>query len=180
MLRLWEYELGLLKPHTQSSVCWGPELQNSTHAPALLYADVLFMTVIVLHVGQCGNQIGFQFWRMLHEHWHKGGCRPNAFWGDYGKARAILVDTEPKVLSEVAGEDPRKSMFLEDNVLYEQCGRGNNWAMGYYGPRWTRKNKAKKGFNLHVAGGNAEPESSALVERVLHRVTREVPLLPYR
>ena len=61
-----------------------------------------------------------------------------------GKARCILVDSEPKVIARTLkqqqdGEDSGggDGKFQRLNALSEQHGRGNNWALGYYGPRMS-------------------------------------------
>lgn len=108
--------------------------------------------MIVVQVGQCGNQIGHQLWSKTLE----ADSNLTAPWFDEesGKARAILIDTEPKVVRRVCslsrsrgraradGSDtyqpgpslvPHASVFRPSNVVYQQSGRGNNWAMGYFG-----------------------------------------------
>ncbi len=69
------------------------------------------MSTVYLHVGQCGNQIARELWPLLHaesispQHAQNKALvntsspffNPNS----HGKAqpRAILVDTEPKVIT---------------------------------------------------------------------------------
>ena len=52
-----------------------------------------------------------------------------------GTARAcgVLVDAEPKVVTRIASELPClfSTQYGKRNVLYNQNGRGNNWALGY-------------------------------------------------
>ena len=48
------------------------------------------------------------------------------------KARAILVDSEPKVIKNIM--DDRNISFVFDKsaqTFFTQNGRGNNWALGY-------------------------------------------------
>ncbi|KAG3121449.1 hypothetical protein PI125_g221 [Phytophthora idaei] len=53
-----------------------------------------------------------------------------------GAARCILVDSEPKVIRAVCHEVIDGAVAcLPAYAHVEQAGRGNNWAMGYYGPR---------------------------------------------
>eukprot|EP00667_Euglena_gracilis_P010691 EG_transcript_10899 len=130
------------------------------------------MAVLVVHVGQCGNQLAAAFWPQLHEQWQRGGGGRNALLHN-GRARAVFVDTEPKVVAQLLAQD-RHQLILPDNVVHEQGGRGNNWAMGYFGPRWARrKAPPKQQFSLHSGGGNAEPEPSDLVFRAMARIERE-------
>jgi hypothetical protein len=58
------------------------------------------------------------------------------FHPETGAARCILVDSEPKVVRSVC-EAPAEGFdtFRPAHTHVEQAGRGNNWAMGYYGPR---------------------------------------------
>ncbi len=46
-------------------------------------------------------------------------------------SHSILVDTEPKVLKEVADNRKLYPYFDPKNILYFDYGRGNNWALGY-------------------------------------------------
>lgn len=85
-------------------------------------------STVYLHVGQAGNEIGGAFWRLASAE------KPPKRWlfDERGRCRAVLVDTEPKVVRGVVravGEErvhPRCA-------LVEQSGRGNNWAMGFHG-----------------------------------------------
>jgi hypothetical protein len=104
------------------------------------------MSTVFISVGQCGNQVGSAFWQRAAAL----PCASNSFFDEYGKARAILVDAEPKVVtgtlahikaplsSGVADsrqqDDRQYGIFRRANVCLEQSGRGNNWALGYFGP----------------------------------------------
>jgi hypothetical protein len=66
-------------------------------------------------------------------------CPPRA---QHGKARCLLVDSEPKVVAATllktsralgAKDDRDTSLFRKANVCFDQSGRGNNWALGYFG-----------------------------------------------
>ncbi|KAF4043498.1 Tubulin/FtsZ family [Phytophthora infestans] len=53
-----------------------------------------------------------------------------------GAARCILADSEPKVVRAVCKEVSDCAVaFQPAHMHIEQAGRGNNWAMGYHGPR---------------------------------------------
>jgi hypothetical protein len=58
------------------------------------------MSVVYIHVGQAGNQIGQELWQLLlHE---TGSIHEDIFFDrNRKKARAILVDTEPKVIKQI-------------------------------------------------------------------------------
>ena len=98
--------------------------------------------IITLQVGQCGNQIGMEFWKQLClEHGISkngathGGDRKDVFFYQADDQqyipRSLLIDLEPRVLSHVQAELPR--LFNQENIYQhpEGGGAGNNWANGY-------------------------------------------------
>lgn len=123
--------------------------------------------VVTLQVGQCGNQIGWRFWDLvLREHASAAKDGPGAYddcmstffrnWdidsgrdlrpgrSDYGpvpikglRARAILVDTEEGVVSQLL-RSPLGPLFDHTQMVTDVSGAGNNWAHGYYsyGPQY--------------------------------------------
>ncbi|XP_046386383.1 tubulin beta chain-like [Ischnura elegans] len=108
--------------------------------------------IVHMQVGQCGNQIGTQFWEVISsEH----GIDPQ---GNYvgtsdlqlerisvyyneGQAlqksdmkyvpRCILVDLEPGTM-EAARSSAYGQLFRPDNFVFGPSGAGNNWAKGHY------------------------------------------------
>ncbi|CAM9256785.1 unnamed protein product [Ectocarpus sp. 8 AP-2014] len=75
------------------------------------------MSVVTVQVGQCGNQLGASLFQALHDHanqppahhGHTSGteserarsaCR-QSFFRDGGVARAVIIDTEPKVIQRI-------------------------------------------------------------------------------
>jgi len=104
--------------------------------------------IITLCVGQCGNQIGSEFWKQITaEH----GIQPNgvpeefALDGDDRKdvffyeaddarfvPRALLLDLEPRVVHGIQSSQHR-DLFNPENIFVskEGGGAGNNWASGY-------------------------------------------------
>ncbi|TMW56536.1 hypothetical protein Poli38472_006546 [Pythium oligandrum] len=116
---------------------------------------------IFVHVGQCGNQVGDAFWRLTESVYEAPATstaslsakqaaasrarrketpptlyREQLYHPQSGKARCILVDTEPKVIRSMLEARQHKatgsgSVFVPAHVHFEQSGRGNNWAMGY-------------------------------------------------
>ncbi|CAJ0962926.1 unnamed protein product, partial [Mesorhabditis belari] len=107
-------------------------------------------SLIGLHFGQCGNQIGFDFWKTLsNEHGltsngvaresPTGGQRNDrldVFFseGDQEKyiPRAVMVDLEPRVINGIFQSDyadffKKTSSFMSA----DGGGAGNNWASGY-------------------------------------------------
>lgn len=147
--------------------------------------------VITLQVGQCGNQMGSEFWRMLcREHGISGsgflqddrdlGDRKDVFFyqadDNVFVPRAVLVDLEPRVISQVP------SFFNQENVFVsnEGGGAGNNWAHGYCVGKSMEDDvlemvrREAEGcdsletfFLLHsIAGGTGSGFGSLLLERV--------------
>ena len=95
-----------------------------------------------VHVGQCGVQLGFKFWEAANEKYAPqtstspvSGPLPTLnencaqLFHSKGTCKAVWIDTEPKVLNEVL-----KNRFASsEQILFEQSGRGNNFAYGYSG-----------------------------------------------
>ncbi|KAJ3270822.1 Tubulin gamma-2 chain [Terramyces sp. JEL0728] len=104
--------------------------------------------IITLQVGQCGNQIGHEFWsRLCAEHGIRpdgilqdfateGGDRKDVFFYQADDAhyipRAILVDLEPRVINNIL-QSPYSNLFNPENISLSKDGggAGNNWAFGY-------------------------------------------------
>ncbi|GJZ76775.1 tubulin gamma-1 chain [Tanacetum coccineum] len=106
--------------------------------------------IITLQVGQCGNQIGMEFWKQLcHEH----GISKDGILEDYATQggagdrkdvffyqaddqhyipRALLMDLEPRVINGIQTGDYR-DLFNQENIFTSSDGggAGNNWASGY-------------------------------------------------
>ena len=104
--------------------------------------------IITIQVGQCGNQIGMEFWKQLcleHGIGFEGVVKENAMNGEDRKdvffyqsdddkyiPRAILVDLEPRVINAIQSSD-FKSFYNPENIFIskEGSGAGNCWATGY-------------------------------------------------
>ncbi|DBA00874.1 TPA: hypothetical protein N0F65_008517 [Lagenidium giganteum] len=120
--------------------------------------------LITLQVGQCGNQIGRQFWQLaLEEHAKNSKKRVfdesmSTFFRNVDtrysdpqdipfangtapikslKARAILVDMEQGPVAETMS-GPLGELFDQQQFLTDVSGAGNNWAHGHclYGPQY--------------------------------------------
>lgn len=106
--------------------------------------------ILTLQVGQCGNQIGQQFWSQLskeHGIGRDGYALPSnvelsfrddntsPFFKDNDNCRytprAIMLDLEPKVINDVFNNF--QGLFDQRNVWVsqERYGAGNSWAKGY-------------------------------------------------
>uniref|UniRef100_A0A1Y1L6Y3 Tubulin/FtsZ GTPase domain-containing protein n=1 Tax=Photinus pyralis TaxID=7054 RepID=A0A1Y1L6Y3_PHOPY len=104
--------------------------------------------MITLQLGQCGNQIGFEFWkRLCAEH----GINPEGILEDFATEgidrkdvffyqaddehyipRAVLLDLEPRVINTIMNSRYSK-LYNQENVFLSKNGggAGNNWACGY-------------------------------------------------
>ncbi|KAI5923792.1 tubulin beta-1 chain [Camillea tinctor] len=106
--------------------------------------------IVHLSVGQCGNQVGTDFWQTIsREHGlddngkYQGspssiqqdriGVYFNEAPGQKYVPRAILVDLEPGTMDAIRGGGSRmRHAFRPDNFVFGQSGAGNNWATGHY------------------------------------------------
>jgi tubulin gamma len=106
--------------------------------------------IITLQAGQCGNQIGSEFWKQLcAEHaispdglledidgQATAGDRKDVFFyqadDEHYIPRAILLDLEPRVLNSIQSS-PYRGLYNPENFLMstDGGGAGNNWAKGY-------------------------------------------------
>lgn len=109
--------------------------------------------IITIQVGQCGNQIGAEFWgRLCAEHGLSSsgrissdvdGDRKDVFFyqADDGRflPRAVLIDLEPRVVSAALAQRPE--FYNSENVFLSNDGggAGNNWAYGYQRGRENRE-----------------------------------------
>jgi len=112
------------------------------------------MAVITLQLGQCGNQVGAEFFNSLTKELNKN-CATGSRYSEYLQdgqvrffyenekstnwcARAVLIDMEPKVIQGVL-KDSRKMgawCYNDQQLVYGAAGSGNNWSSGYieHGP----------------------------------------------
>ncbi|KAJ1721176.1 gamma-tubulin [Coemansia erecta] len=104
--------------------------------------------IITIQTGQCGNQIGAEFWRqlclehgissdgMLEDFATTGNDRKDVFFyqadDDHYIPRSILVDLEPRVINNLM-ESPYGNLYNPENIYVSKdgSGAGNNWANGY-------------------------------------------------
>ena len=109
--------------------------------------------IITLQVGQCGNQIGMEFWKQLClEHGigpdgmledfasNGGGDRRDVFFyqadDEHFIPRSLQLDLEPRVINAILSS-PYRNLYNPENfyVSSEGGGAGNNWASRSCGPR---------------------------------------------
>ncbi|KAJ5247580.1 hypothetical protein N7468_002563 [Penicillium chermesinum] len=104
--------------------------------------------IITIQAGQCGNNVGAQFWQQLcQEHGisqdgnledfaSEGGDRKDVFFYQSDDTRyiprAILLDLEPRVLNNIQS-GPYRNIYNPENFFIGQqgVGAGNNWGAGY-------------------------------------------------
>ncbi|KAG9150079.1 hypothetical protein Leryth_021477 [Lithospermum erythrorhizon] len=105
--------------------------------------------IITLQVGQCGNQIGMEFWKqlclehgiskdgILEDFATQGGDRKDVFFyqadDQHYIPRALLMDLEPRVINGIQNSE-YKNLYNPENVFIADHGggAGNNWASGYH------------------------------------------------
>ncbi|KAM8853194.1 LOW QUALITY PROTEIN: tubulin delta chain [Synchiropus picturatus] len=107
------------------------------------------MSVVTVQLGQCGNQVGQQFYdvicsdaRAAQTQTFSAASRERFFHqnkhGDL-VARAVLIDMEPKVISQSLSRAARcgRWRYGESSHFSQRQGSGNNWANGFcvHGPR---------------------------------------------
>ena len=121
------------------------------------------MSIITLQLGQCGNQIGFEFFNLLSKSLPNTDNEPTTTRSKTSKAqqdfqlevkerffnvndqnvtyaRAVMVDMEQKVIAKTL-HDAKKSQagwsYQKGQQVTQKRGSGNQWAQGYcnHGPQ---------------------------------------------
>ncbi|KAL0479088.1 tubulin gamma [Acrasis kona] len=104
--------------------------------------------IITIQAGQCGNQVGQEFWKQLtlehginnegalEDYATQGGDRKDVFFyqadDEHYIPRAVLIDLEPRVIHGIRN-GPYRRLYNEENIYIskEGGGAGNNWGSGY-------------------------------------------------
>eukprot|EP00003_Mantamonas_plastica_P007001 TRINITY_DN157_c0_g2_i2.p2 TRINITY_DN157_c0_g2~~TRINITY_DN157_c0_g2_i2.p2 ORF type:complete len:141 (-),score=35.74 TRINITY_DN157_c0_g2_i2:102-524(-) len=104
--------------------------------------------IITLQVGQCGNQIGMEFWKrlcsehgidengMLEDFATDGTDRKDVFFyqadDEHYIPRALLLDLEPGVINRIQ-TSPYANLYNPENIFISEDGggAGNIWASGF-------------------------------------------------
>ena len=104
--------------------------------------------IITIQVGQCGNQIGNQFWSNITQE-HKIDIADGTFNGNSDevlldrinvfytedkqtssyKPRSVFVDLDPETM-DVLKASPMNNLYKPDNFCFGPCGAGNWWPKG--------------------------------------------------
>eukprot|EP00922_Rhytidocystis_sp_ex-Travisia-forbesii_P008620 GHVS01012636.1.p1 GENE.GHVS01012636.1~~GHVS01012636.1.p1 ORF type:complete len:459 (+),score=65.12 GHVS01012636.1:185-1561(+) len=160
--------------------------------------------IITLQVGQCGNQIGMEFWKQLcAEHgideegllqdFQGGGDRKDVFFyqadDEHYIPRALLFDLEPRVINSIQTSEYR-NLYNPENffVSKEGGGAGNNWGSGYSQAdavqeeilemidRESDGSDSLEGFVLchSIAGGTGSGMGSYLLEMLNDRYPKKL------
>eukprot|EP01035_Chromulina_nebulosa_P018683 gene18683-24436_t len=104
--------------------------------------------IITLQLGQCGNQIGSEFWKQLcaehgispdgtlQEFAQNGDDRKDVFFyqadDDHFVPRNLMIDLEPRVIHSIQNSTYR-DLYNQENffIAKDGGGAGNNWASGF-------------------------------------------------
>ncbi|EWM22340.1 cryptic tubulin [Nannochloropsis gaditana] len=95
-----------------------------------------------VHIGQCGNQIGEQFWSLAADDFAAAADNGDAssfspqyphplFHEQDGRAAAVFVDSEAKVVDRLRKNSRLASVLRKEACITDSSGRANNWAMGF-------------------------------------------------
>ena len=100
------------------------------------------MSVGIIQIGQCGNQIGFEIFNNLIEEMKNSSeylaqlicdsyftiSKTNKF-----QANSLLIDMESKVIDKCLKMSEKNGWnYIHDNIIHKQSGSGNNWANGFF------------------------------------------------
>uniref|UniRef100_A0AC35UAW6 Tubulin gamma chain n=1 Tax=Rhabditophanes sp. KR3021 TaxID=114890 RepID=A0AC35UAW6_9BILA len=160
--------------------------------------------IINVQLGQCGNQIGMEFWRTLcaehgimpdgsFNHEETGTDIKDIFFYQADDRRfvprAVLIDLEPRVIKTIMSGD-YKRFFNHENVFTSQNGggAGNNWANGYLQgeeyiesvldilDREAEFSENLDGFMLchSIAGGTGSGMGSYVLEKIKEKYPKKI------
>ncbi|XP_072502988.1 tubulin delta chain isoform X2 [Notamacropus eugenii] len=114
------------------------------------------MSIVTIQLGQCGNQIGYEvfdaicrdlnntqgFCSKRENEVYQASCKEHFFNEEKSGvpiARALLIDMEPKVISQTLLKAAHSSRWKygQHSHFCQKQGSGNNWAYGYsvHGPK---------------------------------------------
>merc|ERR1739848_385642 len=145
--------------------------------------------MIMLQLGQCGNQIGFEFWKklckehgispqgVLEEHATEGLDRKDVFFyqadDEHYIPRSVLMDLEPRVINNIMNSEYKK-LYNPENVYVAKDGggAGNNWASGFSQGQQLYEDI----FDIidRQAGGTGSGMGSYILERLAERFPKKL------
>lgn len=97
---------------------------------SLLIGNIIYQSYTIyltlVHVGQCGNQLGHRLLCDLYE--NSPSSTPSPFFSHNGhEPRSILIDMEPKAIYRCIYDSKKDTTstwsYNEKNVFYKQSGR---------------------------------------------------------
>ena len=100
------------------------------------------MSVGIIQIGQCGNQIGLNIFTNLLEEMKNSSEYISQLIADayftiskscQFQANSLLIDMESKVIDKCFKFSEKNGFqYPKENAIYKQSGSGNNWANGYF------------------------------------------------
>ena len=100
------------------------------------------MSVGIIQIGQCGNQIGLNIFNNLIEEMKNSSDYLSQLICDsyftisrsyQFQANSLLIDMESKVIDKCLKISEKNGWnYLTENVIHKQSGSGNNWANGFF------------------------------------------------
>jgi hypothetical protein len=132
----------------------------------IIFLVIFGMSLVHVYVGQAGNQIGSACCRYVGA--------PAGAAGLKAQPGVSFIDSEPKVVRplRVVGEPEYLPFATAESVVFDQNGRGNNWAWGYTG---IASHRAPVRSPISAAVVSRTPP---LLERALDSVRRQESVPP--
>ena len=100
------------------------------------------MSVGIIQIGQCGNQIGLNiFNNLINEMKNSSEYLSQLICDSYFtisntnkfQANSLLIDMESKVIDKCLKISEKNGWnYLQENIIHKQSGSGNNWANGFF------------------------------------------------
>jgi len=101
--------------------------KHSSYKTPLTAHPPMLAAPLFVHVGQCGVQLGKEFWDLSAQLY--GTQEESLFEAERGTPRAFFLDSEPKVVAPLRNKPNGKHY----HIVHDRSGRGNCWAMGFNG-----------------------------------------------
>ena len=102
--------------------------RKSTGVKKVFFSDEM---PVIVQLGQCGNQIGFDLTDKLWQEGYRDGFFVQKQNGK-SYARSVLVDMEPKVIDGIVNKSSSLEWsYSKTAAITARSGSGNNWSYGY-------------------------------------------------
>ena len=147
---------------------------------------------VIVQLGQCGNQIGSELTKQIWDHGDRDSFFTERQNGSFNP-RSVLVDMEPKVLTEIINSPSRDFKYPKQNVISASSGSANNWSYGYSVHGQDQKDKivrqvqklaeddqvANDGIlmSLALAGGTGSGLGTRVCEELRDEFGKSYPIL---